>query len=258
MYDNGQGVALNHNDAFRWFRLAAMGGMSAAQFNLGIMYENGRGVQQNMVEAVRWYQLAANQGVTNAQFNLAVIYTIGKGVERNPNEAVRYYIMAARKGHADAQNNLGLMYRDGIGIEKNLKEAVYWLTESANQGNMNAKKNLILLKGDDIPRLEDGIRLRCTLRSLIETDWATGIQNTRSIDQKIVEVERLGDEFYIDDIVHYLEETLIPYGDGALWKLSNKVQLMYIRTTRTLIVGIDQSDSLSKTRTLSGECVALN
>lgn len=41
-------------------------GYALAQGNLGLMYENGQGVAQDYQEAVRWYRLAAEQGNAGA------------------------------------------------------------------------------------------------------------------------------------------------------------------------------------------------
>ena len=50
-------------------------GDAAAQFNLGWMYDNGDGVPEDDEEAVRWVQLAAQQGHARAQFMLGIMYT---------------------------------------------------------------------------------------------------------------------------------------------------------------------------------------
>jgi len=44
---------------------------SGAQFNLGLMYDFGEGVPEDDEEAVRWYREAAEQGNAAAQVNLA-------------------------------------------------------------------------------------------------------------------------------------------------------------------------------------------
>ena len=56
MYENGQGVAQNHQQAFTWLQKAANQGYALAQYNLGVMYGNGFGVAQNYQQAKAWYQ----------------------------------------------------------------------------------------------------------------------------------------------------------------------------------------------------------
>ncbi|MBT4047279.1 MAG: sel1 repeat family protein, partial [Nitrospina sp.] len=47
-----------------WLPLASQGN-SRAQFYLGRMYDKGQGIPQDYNEAVKWYQLAADRGKTN-------------------------------------------------------------------------------------------------------------------------------------------------------------------------------------------------
>ncbi len=63
---SSQGVAQDHAEAARLFRLAADQGVASAQFNLDIMFADGRGVAQDHAEAARWYRLAADQGHASA------------------------------------------------------------------------------------------------------------------------------------------------------------------------------------------------
>jgi len=51
----------------QWYRKAALQNNAMAQYNLGHMYELGNGVPMNLEEALRWYQLAARQGNENAR-----------------------------------------------------------------------------------------------------------------------------------------------------------------------------------------------
>ena len=112
-----------------------------AQNKLGFAYRNGKGVAQDHSEAVRWYRLAAKQGLAKAQFNLALAYDKGKGVPQNDNEAVRWYRIAAEQGDADSQNNLGIMYDDGRGVPRNCVFAYMWYNLAAAQGNLGGKAN---------------------------------------------------------------------------------------------------------------------
>ncbi|MBE2294109.1 MAG: sel1 repeat family protein [Phycisphaerales bacterium] len=62
LYDNGQGLPQDDEQAIVWYRKAAMQGLPQAQVNLGIMYEQGEGVPVDNVEAYVWYALADSQG----------------------------------------------------------------------------------------------------------------------------------------------------------------------------------------------------
>ena len=69
--------------ALKELRPLAEQGNATAQYNLAVMYDNGQGVPQNFNEAAKWYRKAAEQGEAKAQYNLAVMYAKGQGVPWN-------------------------------------------------------------------------------------------------------------------------------------------------------------------------------
>lgn len=73
MYEKGQGVTLNLNEATKWYRLAADQGHPTAQFNLGAMYDNGRGVPRDDVLAHMWFSLSVAQGNHEAAKNRDIV-----------------------------------------------------------------------------------------------------------------------------------------------------------------------------------------
>ena len=62
MHENGDGVAQDNKEAFRWYILAADQGYVSAQNNLGFMYALGDGVIQDNVYAHMWWNIAASTG----------------------------------------------------------------------------------------------------------------------------------------------------------------------------------------------------
>ena len=102
LYANGFGVALDDDQALKWYSLAADQGHADAQCNIAIMYQNGWGVPQSDEEAVRWYSLAAENGVTAAQINLARMYFSGYGIEQNDVEAYKWFTIASELGDDSA------------------------------------------------------------------------------------------------------------------------------------------------------------
>ena len=101
MFESGQGVLQNFDEALKWYRLAASQGLIKAQeklnllinkaaaaqvnFGLGVAFENGQGVPQDIMEAIRWYQLSADQGLIKAQekLNLLLNKKFSKTVVKN-------------------------------------------------------------------------------------------------------------------------------------------------------------------------------
>jgi flagellar biosynthesis GTPase FlhF len=112
-------------------QIAAEQGDSLAQARLGFMYERGDGVKQDYEEAIKWYRKAAEQGHSGSQNNLGNIYELGKGVPKDYAEAVRWYRKAAEQGEALAQSNLGRMYAMGHGVRKDYVQAYMWFDLAA-------------------------------------------------------------------------------------------------------------------------------
>ena len=111
--------------ALQLFTDLANRGMAEAQINLGMMFESGQGVLQNFDEAIKWYRLAASQGLIKAQeklnllvskaaaaqvnFGLGVAFENGQGVPQDIMEAIRWYQLAADQGLIKAQEKLNLL-----------------------------------------------------------------------------------------------------------------------------------------------------
>ena len=143
VYLNGSGVPQDHQEARRWYLLAAAQGYAPAQNNLGFMYFNGDGITTNYAEALRWFLLAAEQGYALAQNNLGVMYQQGLGgVKQDYEKAFIWYRLAADQGLRGAQRNLGAMYFNGQGVEKNNGQAVKLLGIAAAQGDSAAAEIL--------------------------------------------------------------------------------------------------------------------
>ncbi len=65
LYENG-----NFSDAIIIFRKLALTKNSEAQLYLGIMFEHGEGVEKNIEEAKNWYRKAYRQKNLDAGFRL--------------------------------------------------------------------------------------------------------------------------------------------------------------------------------------------
>ena len=98
-YDTGLN-AYNSGDfttALEVWKIVAERGDADAQFGLGYMYDNGEGVLQDYEEAAKWYRKAAEQGNAYAQYNMGVSYEQGQGVPQDSKEAFKWYLKAPNK-----------------------------------------------------------------------------------------------------------------------------------------------------------------
>jgi TPR repeat protein len=150
MYDFGEGVPKDGEEAKRWYKLAAEQGQYGAMDLLGEMYFFGRGVIKNNEEAMRWWRLAVEHGGsrTNAKLNLGIQLLDTK----DEAEGVRLIIESANHGIAEAQNKLANMYYFGKGVPQNLELAVLWCKRAAEQGLAEAQNRLGMLysNGDGV------------------------------------------------------------------------------------------------------------
>ena len=126
-------------------RNAAEQGDVEAQTKLGVMYEFGNGVEHNFNEAVKWYTKAAKKGYAPAQKNLGTMYYSGRGVGKDYKEAIKWFIKSADQGYSQSEYILGLIYSNHNDVEHDYNKAVYWLTKSAEHDNVDAQFNLALL-----------------------------------------------------------------------------------------------------------------
>ena len=94
MYQNGLGVAVNPDAAFKWMKTAAEQGHALAQHGLGFMYMEGDCAEKNGGEAVFWFTKAAEQELQGSQTTLAMMYEEGRGVEQDLEKAKQWYTKA--------------------------------------------------------------------------------------------------------------------------------------------------------------------
>jgi TPR repeat protein len=142
MYEMGNGVTKDIQEAFKWYKLSAEQGNAPAKFYLGLMYASGSGVTKDIQEAFKWYKLSAEQGYDEAQSNLGAMYAIGEGVKKDYKKAAKWYRLAAEQGFPLGQYNLGWIYKNGQGVKKDYKRAAKWYGFSAEQGNVLAQLEL--------------------------------------------------------------------------------------------------------------------
>jgi len=126
LYANGFGMAMDDEQAIKWYTLACEGGHAEARFNLGVMYANGWGVDMDWDEAARFYDLSAGQGFVPAQKALAYAYGHGMGVQKDRVQAYTWYDIAAQ---LDGDLGAGLK-RDEL-VEKMSAEEVSTAQQAA-------------------------------------------------------------------------------------------------------------------------------
>ena len=149
-YAEGRGVAVNFDEATKWYGRAADAGVVPAMFRLGTLFEKGMSGKKDLDAARRYYLQAAERGNAKAMHNLAVLDADGAGRGANYKSASLWFRKAAERGVADSQFNLGILYARGIGVEQNLAESFKWFSLAAAQGDADAGR-----KRDDVAKRLD-------------------------------------------------------------------------------------------------------
>jgi TPR repeat protein len=174
-YMNGTSVPKDTNEALKWYDVAADGGNSDAETQLGELacpqqilntscephkaYAyfylgaiNGNSYAKNKLEIIK--NISSPAQIAAAEAAIGASYYWGKGVRQNYTEAEKWYRMAAEKGNARAQSDLGNMYRDSRGVPEDKAEALFWFTKSASQGFASAQNSIgsMYSKGQVVPQ----------------------------------------------------------------------------------------------------------
>lgn len=120
----------------------AESGDAGAQNRVGEMYEFGQGVNRDIDQAFGWYRKSADQGNVTAWHNLGRCYNFGTGVEQNYETAEEWYRKAAEQGHQEAMFFLGTLYATSHGGDDSADTDVIayaWMHNAAELGNPTAR-----------------------------------------------------------------------------------------------------------------------
>jgi uncharacterized membrane-anchored protein len=136
------GGTANAPETMQDLRNAADAGNADAMFNIGYLYDTGQGIAQDYQQAMTWYLKAASLGNIAAMNNIGVLYASGRGVIQDYTQAMTWYLKAADGGDTAAMFHIGLLYATGQGVSRNYEQALAWCRKAADAGNEDAKKCL--------------------------------------------------------------------------------------------------------------------
>lgn len=134
-YAYGNGVAVDTQKAFNYYKLAADQGYVKAQHDIAIYYSFGLGVTQDEKEAVRCYQLAADQGHPASQYHIGAHYYYDKDDPENMKKGIKYYQLSADQGYSEAQYMLARCYKRGEGVTPDMDMAIKYYKLAAEKGH---------------------------------------------------------------------------------------------------------------------------
>ncbi|SON51798.1 tetratricopeptide repeat protein [Vibrio tapetis] len=118
---------------------AAQEGLAHAQVKLGLMYEQGEQLEVDVDQAAFWYRLAANQNHPQGQYNLALLYIYGVSVAQDATLATYWLERAAANGYMPAiihlaRNQEMYFLQDGADIQ--------WIKIAASRGDALSQLSL--------------------------------------------------------------------------------------------------------------------
>jgi TPR repeat protein len=122
---------LNPKKMLKNLKPLAKAGDIYSQYLLGEMYQLGQGIEQDSEQAAYWYRKAAEHEHALAQCKLSQLLFWGRGVVSDKDEAMRLALKAAQQGSAEAQNNLGYLHK----FLGNREVAIFWMRKAAQQGD---------------------------------------------------------------------------------------------------------------------------
>lgn len=105
-YLGENGIHQNYELAATHFRIAADQGLADAQNYLGIMNQNGQRIAIDHDQAIAWYRKAALQGHIRAQANLGFAIGTNNADENKQNEALAWLSIASQQGDVSAEKGL--------------------------------------------------------------------------------------------------------------------------------------------------------
>lgn len=122
-----------------WLEQAAMQGVGAAAYHLGLM-------QSDPKRAVEWFSMASAMGYVGAHYEMGRAYLHGRGTAKETGWGLMWLERAARAGDADAQLELGRVLNDGRVIRPHRRTALTWALIAEANGNADAQALVAKLK----------------------------------------------------------------------------------------------------------------
>jgi uncharacterized protein len=144
------GAAIVLDDTSGTLRPLAEQGDPIAQFRLASMYERGQGVPQDYEQAMIWYRKAADQGYALAQSNLGLMYVNGRGAPVDFEQSLAWFRKASDQGEAIGQNNLADMYENGRGVPTDYVRAYMWYSLAALRAGSTGLGNRAAKSRDEV------------------------------------------------------------------------------------------------------------
>jgi TPR repeat protein len=119
------------SSVLRFQQKMAEKGHAEYQYKLARMYESGNAIERDLDNARHWYQLAADQQFKPAQHRLNYLNIRQHGFTPEHQDWLEKIRLDAQYNDPEALFLLGQMYADGIGVEQDLNKSLKLLRKAA-------------------------------------------------------------------------------------------------------------------------------
>jgi hypothetical protein len=141
--------------AIKLYHQAADLGDLIAEYNLGVFYQYGTGVEVNKKTSAMYLERAASKDHPSANLNLGLLYQEGVNGVPDYKKAMSYFNRAAELGNPKAEGCIAVLYQHGLGVDKNTEKAIELFTTCAERGLVHAQYNLSIILSEDDSKYKD-------------------------------------------------------------------------------------------------------
>lgn len=137
------------SNIFKFQQRLAMNGNVHAQYKLASMYEIGDGVTADIEQAKHWYSLAAEAGSKPAMHRSTYLEAKEKGYDpAKDSDWLNSVKIEAEAHNAEAMFLLGQLYGEGIGVKKDLVKSLELLKQVRILGVANVDKQIAYIQNE--------------------------------------------------------------------------------------------------------------
>lgn len=135
------------SNVFKFQQKLAINGNVNAQYKLGSMYEIGEGIEADIEQAKQWYQRAAEAGSVSAKQRYTYLIVKEQGYDQAKNsEWLKNVKKDASQRKPDAVLLLAQLYHQGLGVKKDLNKSLELFNQIRVLGTANVEKEITLIR----------------------------------------------------------------------------------------------------------------
>lgn len=140
---HAEGLIDQSSNIFKFQSTLANSGNVNAQFKLASMYEEGEGVKKDLEQAKLWYKKAAKGGSRAAEQRENYLRIKEQGFDAANDEKWLDSVIDDAGAHdADAVYLLAQLFQDGIGVKKDLEKSLELFKEIKSLGEANVEREI--------------------------------------------------------------------------------------------------------------------